>query len=782
VQATTGTPHGLNDLWVVFTPPDVDECITQDVCGTNDFGGYHSVENLGNGPTIYAVIIDAIIETGGFTQGEDPQGHPDAEVTIDIADHETNEAMSDPEGTGWMDPNGYEIADKCEFGDQKGTPLGFATNGSPYNQVINGHKYFTQEIWSNADGDAGECVQSSQATITNSHLPLPQVNLTQFSSTITGNIETNTNGVPVTVTLVRPDINGNAETFSASTTTGSNGQPTGGWSVTLPGHAVGDDRDEIDVIYNNGDPGTGVPSPEHQLVLTGNGGNPFTESGWTGWTDLDTGYNLSNSTSPSTLTMGPCFQTGTESYTVNGTGGFETPTDFCSTSADTATVDVTGTGLSNEIAPGDALTMSTNDNRAFQPADALTNPSVPNAVPNLDGGLVNLTIPVGEPDSDSSLFSPTTDPLTAATGVPFAPSGFPTCSADLGAQVVTCSGLNDTYTYSLSGGGEQVTGLTSSGGVLTTPMAVNRGELITLSNGSRTVTTLHVADLKVAIDDSNPSAVLFGVCSPGEWLGGPLTAVPTNTEAGGPGVAGSGAACPADGSAAAMSTASLAETDEFSGGDTVITLPDVANTAPMSDETLYGAFTALADTTGEGLPISLEIDSARGTPVFTSGNVDTATGASVPALAPGLYTAFWTVTDPNGDTRTLTTQFVEQSALQGPQGAQGPAGPQGAQGPQGPQGPPGPKPKVTCTLEKHNKIKCTVSFPKKAKDTKGTIAAVITRGGRILALGHARLAHGSATLTMPELRAWNRGTWRITLVLSRPKKVATTQTMTVRVR
>ena len=75
-----------------------------------------------------------------------------------------------------------------------------------------------------------------------------------------------------------------------------------------------------------------------------------------------------------------------------------------------------------------------------------------------------------------------------------------------------------------------------------------------------------------------------------------------------------------------------------------------------------------------------------------------------------------------------------------------------------------------------------MSFPKKAKDTKGTIAAVITRGGRILALGHARLAHGSATLTMPELRAWNRGTWQITLVLSRPKKVATTQTMTVRVR
>ena len=60
---------------------------------------------------------------------------------MDIANHETNEAMTDPTGIGWMDPNGYEVADKCEFGPQHGTPLGFATDGSPYNQVINGDKY-----------------------------------------------------------------------------------------------------------------------------------------------------------------------------------------------------------------------------------------------------------------------------------------------------------------------------------------------------------------------------------------------------------------------------------------------------------------------------------------------------------------------------------------------------------------------------------------------------------------------------------------------------------------
>ena len=783
MQATTGTPHGLNDLWIVFTPPDVDECITTDVCGTNDFGGYHSVEDVGNGPTIYAVIIDPIIETGGFAQGADPQGNPDAEVTADIADHETNEAMSDPEGTGWMDPNGYEIADKCEFGDQKGTPLGFATNGSPYNQVINGHKYFTQEIWSNDDGpvgQTGECVQATSNT--SNHLPLPTVSLTQFSNTITGNTETGVAGTTVTVSVVRPAVDGS--TFVTSATTPHPTTSSGAWTVTLTGHAVGDDRDEIDVDYS----GSGAPAVTHQVILTGNGGNPFTESGWTGWTDLDTGYALTNGPLASTpsVTIGPCFQTGTELVggSVGTVHGGETPTDFCSTSADTADAPLTGT-----VTPSDQETVTTNDNRAFQPADAATNPSVPNTVENLNGGLVSLTIPVGEPDSASSLFSnPLTDPLTAATGVPFTPTGFPTCSADLGAQMVTCTGLVPDATYTLIDGAQDVAAPADATGTASEPMSISRGDTIQLDNtASRAVTTLHMANLKVAIDDSDPSTVFFGVCSPGEWLGGPLAAVPTNTEAGGPGVAGNGAACPADGSAAGLSTAFLAETDEFSGGQTLITLPDVAGTAPMSDETLYGAFTTVADTTGEGLPISLEIDSAGGTPVFTNSNVDTANGVSVPALTPGLYIAFWTVTDPNGDTRTLTTRFIEQSALQGaqgaqgPQGPQGPAGPQGAQGPQGPQGPPGPKPKITCTLEKHNKIKCTVTYAK-AKDMRGTVAAVITRNGRIVALGKARLARGAATLNLSELSARSRGTWQITLVLSRPKKVATTQTMTVRVR
>jgi hypothetical protein len=322
-------------------------------------------------------------------------------------------------------------------------------------------------------------------------------------------------------------------------------------------------------------------------------------------------------------------------------------------------------------------------------------------------------------------------------------------------------------------------------------LTIHRNDTITLKNSApRVLTTLHVASLKVAIDDSSPTKVAFGVCSPGEWFGGPLNGVPVNDEAGGAGVAGTGAACPAGGSATGMSTSSLAQTDERSGGQTVITLPDVADTSPIAGETVYGAFTALSESTGESLPIAVSIAPASGgAPVFQSANTDTANGVAVPALTPGGYVATWTVTDANGDTRTLSTRFIEQSALQGAQGSQGPQGPQGPQGgqgaqgpagPQGPQGPPGPKPVVKCHLAKHNKIDCTVTFPK-GQSNKGIVRLSVSRGGKLVALGHANVNHGRATLAMRELRTRTRGSWQVTIVFSRTVK-GPTSTVAVSVR
>ncbi len=608
------------------------------------------------------------------------------------------------------------------------------------------------------------------------------MNLTQFSSTVSGNTENNTAGIGVTVSIVRNGPGGTATNpnpvtvAAGSTTTAADGT----WSVSLAPHAVGDDRDEIDIDYS----GTGAPSPSHVVIRTGNGGNPFTESGWTGWTDLDNGAFLTNNPTlggPS-LTLGPCFQTGVFTATKDGsslTPG-SSPTDFCNTQTDTTTVGTGGVG------PSDVVTQGSNDNRAFQ------DPNLPTA--NVIGGLVSLTVPVGEADAVSNFVSP------LATFVPTgSPSGFPTCTADLQAQSVSCSGLVSGETYSVTDGrtGESHSAAADDTGTMSVTFATGAlqgGDAMALSNGSRTLTTLHVAHLKVNITGEQ-TVLSGGTCEPGEYYAPPLSSAPTNASAGDPTAIAGGSAltddvCPANGDATGLSATNIVQTDELSGGQTTTQVPDVEDTSPMQGETVYGSFVALAES---GLPgpdnsiiatdststIAVSIAPAGGGgPVFTSANVDTANGAAVTGLSPGAYQARWTLTDASGDTRTVTTRFIEEPSLQG---AQGPQGPQGPRGPRGPQGPPGPKPKVSCKLVDHGKkIKCTVTFPK-AHKTKGKLQVRITRGGHVAALGSGRVNHGQAAVTMRELRHISHGAWTITLVLSQPHKAASTMRMKLRV-
>ena len=279
--------RGLTNIYFVLLPPDVDECITIGSCATTAFAGYHSAFSLGHGLTVYSAIPDPQIE---FTPppGSDPEGNPEAESTIDTVAHEAVEAITDPVGTGWMDPNGFETADKCENGPQQGAPLGYASDGSPYNQLIDGHQYLIQDIWSNARSG---CVQSS--TTVASIPPLHTLDLRQFSSQVSGNLGARQRlpvvlivsraGVPVAIAQGESRADGS---WGPLTLRGRNGDP----------HAVGDDRDVIEVLYGLGPHG---PSPD--LIETGDGGNPFTESGFTGWFDLDHGYAVSSRRGPDHL-------------------------------------------------------------------------------------------------------------------------------------------------------------------------------------------------------------------------------------------------------------------------------------------------------------------------------------------------------------------------------------------------------------------------------------------------------------------------------------------------
>ncbi len=313
--------RGLTNVYFVLLPPDVDECITIGSCGTTAFAGYHSAFSLGHGLTVYSAIPDPQIE---FTPppGSDPEGNAEAEETIDTVAHETVEAITDPVGTGWMDPNGLETADKCENGPQQGAPLGYASDGSPYNQVIDGHQYLIQDIWSNARSG---CVQSS--TTVASIPALHTVNLRQFSSSVSGSLGS-AHRVPVVVILARA---GGPVAFASGVS-----RADGSWGpLTLRGrggqpHAVGDDRDVVEVLY-----GLDKGSPAPDFIETGDGGNPFTESGFTGWFDLDHGYAVRSAQGHTQLLIGPCGQTGVLILRV-GAALAPSPTDQCDTETDAA--------------------------------------------------------------------------------------------------------------------------------------------------------------------------------------------------------------------------------------------------------------------------------------------------------------------------------------------------------------------------------------------------------------------------------------------------------------
>ncbi len=633
IQRVDPGDRDFHDLWEIFLPPNVDECITAVSCGTNSFAGYHSLGDAGHGEFFYAVIIDTLIEVSP-TPGADPEGNPEAESAIDTAAHETVEAITDPEGAGWMDSNGNEVADKCENGLQQGTPLGHAADGSLYDQVINGHEYDIQTMWS--DTVMG-CVQES--TTTSDGLPLPSVSLRQFSPIVSGSAGTPIGGAPVRIILLRAS----SGTIVASATTGT--RADGSWGPVelssggrhpLP-HAPGDDRDVVLLEYDSS-------RVAPQLIATGSGGNPFNEAGWTGWLDLDTGASVASHS----ISIAPCFQTGVLALTINGAGTSAPPLSECSASLGQTTVS------SSPITDGSVVTLSSEDNRA-----------VSALAPG--GGLVKLTVALGEPGSVSAVGN---------SQILFSPSGIPACTGDLRAQVLTCSGLvpGARYTLTRARGHAVRSARAGAGGAIriggfpgSPPVA--RGDRFELRNrAGRTLTVLHVADLRVDIEGEE-TVVASGTCQPGDYWGAPLTSLPASASVGVGGAAGTGTICPLNGRADGMSDAVIAQTDDLSGGLTETTVPLLVGTAPANDAIVSGGFTALAQTglagpNGSVLPaggkVSLAIRNAGGRPVYHAANVATASGALVAALPAGVYRATWVLSDRNGDTRTMTTTFVEQ--------------------------------------------------------------------------------------------------------------------------
>ncbi len=167
--------HSPTALYFIFTPAKVGVCETAGVagvnnaCTTNVFCAYHSATSS----FTYAVEPDAAaVSDGACSTGSRPRGGA-ADDTISTISHEQNEAITDPLGDGWWseDPESYQGTPNYFFGSENGdlcaynfgAPLGTTPGGQPYNQVINGHDYFLQQEFSDADGG---CVQHLGGTPT----------------------------------------------------------------------------------------------------------------------------------------------------------------------------------------------------------------------------------------------------------------------------------------------------------------------------------------------------------------------------------------------------------------------------------------------------------------------------------------------------------------------------------------------------------------------------------------------------------------------------------------
>lgn len=162
VLAAKSLAADVNHLYLVLFPPGTDQVFGTDHSITGGFCGIHKAFTQSSGGVV--VYADEPYVTTGCTSGQSPNGNLAADTQVDNLSHEITEAMTDPSfasagGTySWFDSadSPQEIGDECSY--NYGPALGSTDPNNPqtskYNQLINGGKYYTQTIFSNASYNA----------------------------------------------------------------------------------------------------------------------------------------------------------------------------------------------------------------------------------------------------------------------------------------------------------------------------------------------------------------------------------------------------------------------------------------------------------------------------------------------------------------------------------------------------------------------------------------------------------------------------------------------------
>jgi hypothetical protein len=164
VISTNSLTADINHFYVMLFPAGVDQLFGSSHA-VGGFCGIHGATQTSAGaPVIYA---DEPYVVAGCTSGQYPNNNPGADTQVDTLSHEITEAMTDPgpfrtfsngnfRVSAWYDSSGNEIGDECNgnYGPALGSTDPNNAQASQYNQVVNGDKYYTQTIFSNASYNA----------------------------------------------------------------------------------------------------------------------------------------------------------------------------------------------------------------------------------------------------------------------------------------------------------------------------------------------------------------------------------------------------------------------------------------------------------------------------------------------------------------------------------------------------------------------------------------------------------------------------------------------------
>jgi hypothetical protein len=162
-----GLPNDPNGVYIVLTSSDVSE--TSGFCRT--YCGFHTHNTIDGNDLKYAYIgnVDKC-PSGCEIQSTGPNSPAAGVGGIDgianVATHETEEAITDPDLNAWFDSSGNEDADKCNFKfgptttctTSNGCTSAGAAAGAKFNQTFGGHDWMIQMEWENSRG--GGCDQT----------------------------------------------------------------------------------------------------------------------------------------------------------------------------------------------------------------------------------------------------------------------------------------------------------------------------------------------------------------------------------------------------------------------------------------------------------------------------------------------------------------------------------------------------------------------------------------------------------------------------------------------